>query len=206
MSKKKINLTVENGVTYANVEDLFLYKDNPRDVATEDFARLEEQLKLGEHSPLLITTAGEVLGGNTRLRKYKEIGKKTAKVTVVEIVESSKGVHIVIDGKKSERVFDTVDQAKIELALSHNDAIGTNNQEKLAELMVVHKVPTTVYSVATKITPVQDIVDKFSPTPDEDQTPPEEEEAPQLEDHEISCPNCGEIINLKSKGVKVERD
>ena len=35
-------------------------------------------------------------------------------------------------------------QAKIELALSHNDSIGTNNTEKLAELMTVHNVDTDV--------------------------------------------------------------
>ena len=189
---KKINFFKENGVTYANVSDLFLYKDNPRDVEAKDFERLIEQIKLGEHSTLLVTTEGEVLGGNTRLRAYKKIGKERAKVVVVNIVESSKGVHIVIDEKKSERTFESVDQAKIELALSHNDSIGTNNETKLAELMTIHKVPTELYSVATKITPVDDIVKSLSPS-DEDEDASSELNADDYlnEDKDvIHCPRC----------------
>lgn len=189
----KIKFTRENGVTLANVADLYLYKDNPRDVEAKDFERLKRQLELGEHSTLLVTTEGEVLGGNTRLRAYKELGKKEAKVVVVEIVESSAGVHIVIDGKKSERIFETVNQAKIELALSHNDSIGTNNELKLAELMTINKVPTELYSVATKITPVDDILKNLSP----EETNGEEESGElstedllNADKEVIPCPRC----------------
>ena len=195
---KKIYFFKENGVTYANVSDLFLYKDNPRDVEAKDFERLIEQIKLGEHSTLLVTTEGEVLGGNTRLRAYKKIGKERAKVVVVNIVESSAGVHIVIDEKKSERTFDSVDQAKIELALSHNDSIGTNNETKLAELMTIHKVPTELYSVATKITPVADIVKNLSPE-DEDEDASSELNADDYltkDEKVIPCPRCEFEIHI----------
>jgi ParB-like chromosome segregation protein Spo0J len=188
----KIKFIKEDGVTLAPVKDLYLYKDNPRDVEAKDFERLIEQIKLGEHSTLLVTTEGEVLGGNTRLRAYKKIGKELAKVVVVNIVETSEGVHIVIDGKKSERTFDSVDQAKIELALSHNDSIGTNNETKLAELMTIHAVPSELYSVATKITPVADIVKNLSPS-DEDEDASSELNADDYlnEDKDvIHCPRC----------------
>ncbi|MBK9388583.1 MAG: ParB N-terminal domain-containing protein [Planctomycetes bacterium] len=188
---KKINFFKENGVTYANVSDLFLYKDNPRDVEAKDFERLIEQIKLGEHSTLLVTTEGEVLGGNTRLRAYQKLGKERAKVVVVSIVETSAGVHIVIDDKKSERTFDSVDQAKIELALSHNDSIGTNNELKLAELMTLNKVNTEVYSVATKITPVSEIVNRLSPSEDEDASQELNADDYLNEDKDvINCPRC----------------
>lgn len=187
----KIKLIKEDGVTFAKVSDLYLYKDNPRDVEAKDFERLIEQIKLGEHSTLLVTTDGEVLGGNTRLRAYKKMGKELAKVVVVNIVETSENVHIVIDGKKSERTFDSVDQAKIELALSHNDSIGTNNEQKLAELMTIHKVPTELYSVATKITPVADIVNNLSPSEDEDASKELNAEDYLNEDKDvIHCPRC----------------
>lgn len=195
MAKKKtIKLNKTDGVTYANVSDLYLFKDNPRDVEAKDFERLIEQIKLGEHSTLLVTTEGEVLGGNTRLRAYQKLGKKEAKVVVVEIVESSEEVHIVIDGKKSERTFETVNQAKIELALSHNDSIGTNNELKLAELMTVNKVDTEIYSVNTRITPVSDIINNLSP---EDDTG-EESSSGELDSDEfinqdnsvVPCPRC----------------
>lgn len=187
----KIKLIKEDGVTFAKVADLYLYKDNPRDVEAKDFERLIEQIKLGEHSTLLVTTEGEVLGGNTRLRAYKKMGKELAKVVVVNIVETSEGVHIVIDGKKSERTFDSVDQAKIELALSHNDSIGTNNEQKLAELMTIHKVPTELYSVATKITPVADIVKNLSPSEDEDASQELNADDYLNQDKDvIHCPRC----------------
>lgn len=187
----KIKLIKEDGVTFAKVSDLYLYKDNPRDVEAKDFERLIEQIKLGEHSTLLVTTEGEVLGGNTRLRAYKKMGKELAKVVVVSIVEAGDSVHIVIDGKKSERTFDSVDQAKIELALSHNDSIGTNNEQKLAELMTIHKVPTELYSVATKITPVADIVNNLSPSEDEDASKELNAEDYLNQDKDvIHCPRC----------------
>ena len=194
----KIKFIKEDGRTLAPVKDLYLYKDNPRDVEAKDFERLIEQIKLGEHSTLLVTTEGEVLGGNTRLRAYKKIGKERAKVVVVNIVESSKGVHIVIDEKKSERTFESVDQAKIELALSHNDSIGTNNETKLAELMTIHKVPTELYSVATKITPVADIVKNLSPE-DEDEDASSELNADDYltkDEKVIPCPRCEFEIHI----------
>lgn len=189
MEKQEIDLFIEKGVTYANVSDLYLYKDNPRDVEATDFERLKEQLTLGEHSPLLITTEGEVLGGNTRLRAYQELGKKRAKVVVVEITKTSEGVRITIDGKLSERRFDSVEQAKIELALSHNDSIGTNNELKLAELMVVHNVPTDIYSVTTKIKPVGDIVNALSPS-DETLEKESQESNDSHPKRLVTCPNC----------------
>lgn len=187
----KIKFIRENGVTLAPVKSLYLYKDNPRDVEAKDFERLLEQIKLGEHSTMLVTTEGEVLGGNTRLRAYQKLGKETAKVVVVEIVEAGDSVHIVIDGKKSERTFESPNQAKIELALSHNDSIGTNNELKLAELMTLNKVNTEVYSVATKITPVSDIVNRLSPSDDEDASKELNAEDYLNEDKDvINCPRC----------------
>lgn len=202
---KSIELIKKDGLTLAKVEDLYLFKDNPRDIEAHDFNRLKEQIKLGEHSPLLITSEGEVLGGNTRLRAYKELGKKEAKVVVVEIVETSKGVSILVDGLKSEREFSTTAQAKLELALSHNDSIGTNNELKLAELLTLHKIPTTVYSVATKIQPVQDILDRVSPT-GEDESSSEELNTEDLinpDSSVIECPRCGFEIE---KGKKSNED
>ena len=204
---KKVNFTKADGITTANVEDLFLFKDNPRDVEAKDFERLKKQLELGEHSTLLVTVEGEVLGGNTRLRDYKELGKKTAKVVIVEIVETSDGVHIVLDGKKSERTFDSVMQAKIELALSHNDSIGTNNELKLAELMTVHNVPTELYSVATKITPVADIINNLSPSEDEDASKElNADDYLNADKDVISCPRCDFEIPISPELIERVRE
>lgn len=192
MAKKNIDFIKKDGLTLANVDDLFLFKDNYKDVEASDFERLKEQIKLGEHSPLLVTTEGEVLGGNTRLRAYKILGKKEAKVTIVEIVNSSNGVHIVIDGVKSERTFDTVNQAKIELALSHNDEIGKSNEIKLAELLSLNKIDTTLYSVSTRITPVESIITNLSPSDDDESSSGElnAEDYTSEDEDVIVCPRC----------------
>jgi hypothetical protein len=204
---KKVNFTKADGITTANVKDLYLFKDNPRDVEAKDFERLKKQIELGEHSPLLVTVEGEVLGGNTRLRAYKELGKDTAKVVIAEIVETSEGVHIVIDGRKSIRTFDTVMQAKIELALSHNDAIGTNNELKLAELMTVHNVPTELYSVATKITPVADIINNLSPSEDEDASKElNADDYLNADKDVISCPRCDFEIPISPELIERVRE
>ncbi len=203
----KIKFVRDNGVTLAPVKDLFLYKDNPRDVEAKDFERLLEQIKLGEHSTMLVTTEGEVLGGNTRLRAYQKIGKEFAKVVVVEIVEAGDSVHIVVDGKKSERTFDSIMQAKIELALSHNDSIGTNNELKLAELMTVHNVPTELYSVATKITPVADIINNLSPSEDEDASKElNADDYLNADKDVISCPRCDFEIPISPELIERVRE
>jgi len=204
---KQVNFIKENGVTLAKVSDLFLYKDNPRDVEAKDFIRLKRQLELGEHSTLLVTNAGEVLGGNTRLRAYKELGKKEVKVVVVEIVETDDGVYIVIDGKKSERSFDTANQAKVELALSHNDSIGTNNELKLAELMTINKIPTELYSVATKITSVDDILKNLSPS-DEEPVSQElnTEDLINQDSDVIPCPRCQFEIKISEALIQRVRE
>jgi hypothetical protein len=70
---------------------------------------------LGQYKPLLITSDGEVLGGNMRLRAYKDLGMTEAWVSVVE--------------PKTEA-------EKLEYALSDNDRVGYYEDDKLAELLI----------------------------------------------------------------------
>lgn len=155
----KIELTKQDGITLANVADLHPYKDNPKNQASdEDYERLLAQIELGEHSPLLITEEGEVLGGNSRLRAYKEQSKKQAHVVVAKFTTKAKDVFIEINGVKSSRSFDNKDQAKAELALSHNDHINPYDPEKLKNLMQVNDLPMDVYSVATTVKPIETAV------------------------------------------------
>lgn len=157
---KPIKLQVGGGVTLASVDDLFPYKDNPKDdISPDNLDRLFQQIELGEHSPLLITEEGEVLGGNSRLKAYRALKKKTAKVIVVKFLGSDKDHWtIVIDGVESQRTFDTMDQAKFELALSHNDSVNPYNPEKLSKLMKVHELPMSIYSVSTSVKPIETAV------------------------------------------------
>jgi hypothetical protein len=98
-------------------------------------------------------------------------------------------------------------QAKIELALSHNDSIGTNNELKLAELMTVHNVPTELYSVATKITPVADILNNLSPSEDEDASKElNADDYLNADKDVISCPRCDFEIPISPELIERVRE
>jgi len=189
-----IKLTREGGVTIANVADLFPYKDNPKDdISPENLDRLLEQIQLGEHSPLLITETGEVLGGNSRLKAYNVSGKKTAKVIVATFLGNDKDRWtILIDGVESKRTFDTLDQAKFELALSHNDSVNPYNPEKLSRLMKVHELPLSVYSVSTTIKPIETAVaDNMIQNSNSEENQQQSSGASSGGDTWRCCPECG---------------
>jgi hypothetical protein len=155
----------ENGITLAKVSKLQNWDQNPRDVEKEDFERLLKQIMLGEHSTLLVTKDGIVLGGNTRLKAYKKLKKEWAKVIVVDIQTGKDGkVHAFIDGEEAGKTFDTVEQAHLEYALSHNDAIGSTNEGKLAELLHVTALSTEIYKVPMNLVPVEDIAFASGPS------------------------------------------
>lgn len=149
---------IKDGKLYAAVKDLRNWQDNPKDVMQDDFARLHTQLDLGEHSALLVTSDGEVLGGNTRLRAYQQAQKQDAKIILIDIFDDESGTRARVDGVLAERVFDSPQQAKIEYALSHNDMVGAYNDDKLSQLLQLFPVSTDVYKVINLSLPVEQVV------------------------------------------------
>lgn len=106
----------ETNKTYWPIEKLYNWDKNPRAVKEEDFSRLKKQIKeLGEYKPLLITGMGEVLGGNMRLRAYKDLGYTRCWVSIVN--------------PKTE-------EAKLKYALSDNDQVGYYVDEELQEILI----------------------------------------------------------------------
>lgn len=154
---KKITITKKEGATYAKVSELFKWKDNPRGYERKDFERLKKQLELGEHSPLLVSIYGEVLGGNTRLDAYKALKKSEAMVVPVEIVEREGRYHVIINDQLSQKSFETEGQAKLELALSHNESIGYYDETKLAEQLQLHPIETELYKIPSVFRPIEDV-------------------------------------------------
>lgn len=94
---------------------------NPRGIKTKDFDRLKKQiLKLGPYKPLLAYRENGgyvVLGGNMRIRAYKELGIKEVDISVIDAPTEAK---------------------KIEYALSDNDRVGYYEEDALAELVYPH--------------------------------------------------------------------
>ena len=100
---------------YWSIDKLKGWDKNPRSIKKEDFERLKRQItKLGQYKPVLVTPEGEVLGGNMRLKAYKELGMKDIWVSIVE--------------PKTEA-------EKIEYALSDNDRAGYYIQDQLYSLL-----------------------------------------------------------------------
>jgi len=80
------------------------WEKNPRSITARDFERLKKQISvLGQYKPLIITADGTVLGGNMRLKAYRELGLENIWVSIVEAPDEAK---------------------KLEYSLSDNDRAG----------------------------------------------------------------------------------
>lgn len=96
------------------IDKLRNWDKNPRSISDKGFERLKKQIQtLGMYKPLLVTEDGTVLGGNMRLRAYRELGIKDVWVSVVDAPTEEK---------------------KLEYALSDNDRAGFYDDDLLANL------------------------------------------------------------------------
>lgn len=126
------------------IAQLTNWEDNPRTITKEDFERLKKQIiKLGMYKPLLINADNIVLGGNMRLRALTELGAKEVAVTVVDAQDPA---------------------TMLEYALSDNDQAGITDDLKLAELVHLSPIDTTLYKVQSNILrPLETIVNPPDP-------------------------------------------
>ncbi len=126
------------------IAQLTNWEDNPRTITKEDFERLKKQIiKLGMYKPLLINADNIVLGGNMRLRALTELGAKEVAVTVVDAQDPA---------------------TMLEYALSDNDQAGITDDLKLAELVHLSPIDTTLYKVQSNILrPLESIVNPPDP-------------------------------------------
>lgn len=97
------------------IETLKNWENNPRDISPEAFERLKKQIEeLDIYKPLLIHEDGTVLGGNMRLRAFREMGVKEVTVSVVNAPS---------------------EEMKIKYALSDNDQVGRTDKTKILEII-----------------------------------------------------------------------
>lgn len=103
------------------------WNKNPRSIKKDAFERLKKQIqKLGQYKPLLITPDGTVLGGNMRLRAYKDLGITDIWVSIVE--------------PKTESEM-------MEYSLSDNDRAGFYDEDLLANIMPELELDMSMYAV-----------------------------------------------------------
>ncbi len=167
---------------------------NPRGIKKDDFERLKKQItKLGQYKPLLITEDGTVLGGNMRLKAYKELGVEDIWVSVVEA---------------------PTDKEKTEYALSDNDRAGYYEEEALADLVHDLDIDLDEFKVDLgKLTSLGDVLAQFTSEIEEDEPPPLPEKAEsklgevyELGRHRLMCGDATKIDDVKKlmDGKKAE--
>jgi DNA modification methylase len=145
------------------ISEVEVWKDNPRNIKTEDFERLKRQIQeLGVYKPLVcIQENGKyiTLGGNMRLRALQVLNFKEVDISIVEA--------------KTEAM-------KIKYALSDNDRAGEYDEQKLAELVYPHldeiRLEDFKIDVGEPIT-LKDVIEEFGPSLDG-----REDEIPEIDD------------------------
>ena len=118
-------------MTYRKISELHEWDKNPRTITVEAYDRLKRQIqKFGQYKPIIITDDGTVIGGNMRLKAYRELGIEEVWVSIVN-AES--------------------DKQKMEYALSDNDRSGFYDEDLLANLTGnMPDIQWNDYSIDTK--------------------------------------------------------
>jgi DNA modification methylase len=142
-----------------SIDKLKNWDKNPRSIDKKDYQRLKNQIqKLGQYKPLIITPDGTVLGGNMRLRTYKDLGVEDIWVSIVK--------------PESEAQM-------LEYALSDNDRAGYYNEQELEELVYKYQNDINLEDYAVdlkKFTYLNDL-DVLQDEVIEDEAPPLPEKA-----------------------------
>ena len=154
---------------YRSISSLREWDKNPRSIKSKDFQRLKKQIqKLGQYKPLIITPDGEVIGGNMRLKAYRELGIKEVWVSVVEPKDENE---------------------KLEYALSDNDRAGFYDEDLLANLMPEFEIDWADYAVDLKEPQnLGELLSQFGEV--------EEDEAPAVDDDSEPVSKLGEVYQL----------
>lgn len=149
---------------YRKITELHNWEHNPRSVTKEGIERLKKQiLKLKQYKGLLILEDGTVIGGNMRLKALQDLGIKEAKVNTIKVIEKDGKFYGDINGDISEP-FNSLEELKIEYALSDNDRVGKYEGDQLADLIGnFPEVEWNDYAVDIKEPQlVSDIMDQYS--------------------------------------------
>lgn len=173
---------------YRKVGELKLWEDNPRKIDRGAFTALVKKIeRWGQFKPLLVTPDGTVLGGNMRLRAYRQLGIEDIWVSVVH---------------------PKTDAERLEIALADNELAGRWDDDKLAELLERYKGEIILEDYAIdlgKPVSLDDLLNRYSPDIVED-TPPEVGDNPvskrgevyQLGRHRLMCGDSTKVEDVKT--------
>lgn len=173
--------------------DLALLKEwdkNPRRITKKDFDRLMSQIqKLGQYKPLLVTPDYTVIGGNMRLKAYRELNYDKVWVSIVT--------------PKNE-------DEMLEYALSDNDRAGYYDEDMLANMLPNYDIDLSNYAVDLREPTTLDSLNREGKA---DGTVPEAGSAKsqrgkvyKLGDHRLMCgdANSEEDLRTLMNGAKAD--
>lgn len=184
-----MNVIVDNGKTYANLSDLKEWEKNPRAIKDKDFQLLKDQITLlGQYKPLLVMNDGTVLGGNMRLKAYKESGGfDKLWVSIIEFIEKDGLFYAVINGQEQKKPFESILQGMTEYSLSDNDRAGFYQSGELANLVGETNIDPGIYHI--------DFSEPLTLEGVSENTG--EGQGGSGKEFEVTCPNCGTKFNPK---------
>jgi len=149
-----------------SINDVNLWKDNPRNIKTADFKRLKKQIEeLGVYKPLIACPENggyTILGGNMRLRALKDMGLKEVDISIVK------------PKSKAE---------KIKYALSDNDRVGEYMEDELAELVYpyMEEIDLGDYKIDLgEPASLEDLISDYAPDVEGEDEVPEIDDSPAI--------------------------
>ena len=187
MGKNKSFNMKQAEIQKKQLNELVLWDKNPRAIKEVDYERLKNLIKeLGLFKPFVINQDNIILGGNMRYRVCKDLGYKEVFVSVVK----------------------TNNEAEMfSYALADNDRAGYYEEDKVAELVLQNPtLKLDMYKLDLgQLTPVEDLLERFGPSLEEDEPPELEEgeaisklgEVYQLGRHRVMCGDSTKIEDVE---------
>lgn len=155
--------------TLRNVNELKEWEGNLSVASQEEMDRLDEMMELGQIDTLLVMPDGTTLGGNKRLRRYKEKGVTEVEVKTVDFLQDEAGMwYGVVDGVPSNRKFSSREAGMYSYALAHNANIGHADKDKIANVYDTLEIDWNLFDLRLEDPTVgQDVIDMLMPKIDE---------------------------------------
>lgn len=159
------------------------WDENPKTASPEDLARLKAQvLKLDVYKPLIAYKDGDkyvVLGGNQRLKVYRELGHKEVVLSVVTAKTLG---------------------GRLEISISDNDRAGYYDPEGLAELLFEQKdaIDMGLFKIDLG---VDESLATLLETMGKTVLPTEVYGSDRKEGGPVICPNCGAVVEEGGDGA-----
>lgn len=171
------------------------------EITPEAAEALREELKRGQHSTILITQSGEIIGGKHRVEVWKELGVEKVKCIVLSWLKDEElGYYPLLDGDVVTMKdaggglyipehFDSVEELKMAYSMSHNNEFVHYDKERLEQATHAYKLDWDTFRVpVVPIPTVKESMKKFLIQQEEELE--ENSEKGNRKAKMVTCPKC----------------